>query len=872
MNTEKLTELELQYNQAIEPNKKISFLLDLCAETRLYDSEKALEIAYKAKQDAEDASFPLGIGRGCYAIGSCYWQLGDYVASKQSLKEALSFAYQIKDKKLEAKSCNILGNVYRDIGDVNNAFKNYLNALEIFEQLKDEHTSGVVMKNIANLHFDLFDYDNALDYALRSVNILKQYENPFRMFSIYHTLGNIYFKKEKYDDALSFFYECLNLSEAGTSTRTLANSGLGKVYFMMGKLDRAKNYLEQAYAESVESGYFESHIIASFYLGRMYQAQKDYLKSLEYLHIALQSAKEHNRKPDMMSVHQQLSDVFDLTNNIADAYTHLKEYEVLRDEIFQSDAITKMRNMQVQNELAFARKDKEVAERTAQIKQQFMANMSHEIRTPMNAIVGMTRLLLEKEPKQSQLKYLNAIQTSADNLLVIINDILDLSKLEAGKIAMESIAFDIRECIENAQTILRLKAIEKKLYLKIDIEGGLPTIVLGDPTRLNQVLLNLTSNAIKFTHQGGVTINARVKHNAKDEVLIKFDVIDTGVGINKNYINNLFEKFTQAGTDTARKYGGTGLGLSISKQLIDLMGGSIYLKSQEGKGSVFTFEIPFKIGDENLQTKIRKFAVEQGHKDTLNKLQILLVEDNEFNQILAIDTLKDLAPNIQIDVANNGQEAIDKASLRLYDVILMDIQMPILNGVQATTHIRNIMQLPYSQVKIIAMTANVLKEDIDAYLAAGMDAYVSKPFNTETLVHQILNAVSNEDMQLINNRPIITAKELPLTLTDLKTINTIANNNPLKIKKFIQLFLDNAPLLLKQIEDSLLTNNYEQIKLSAHSLKSQLNYMGVTEEHSKVFALEKAAIDLNSQPQLPEMVAQFSKVCHQVFDELKSKA
>ena len=358
-----------------------------------------------------------------------------------------------------------------------------------------------------------------------------------------------------------------------------------------------------------------------------------------------------------------------------------------------------------------------------------------------------------------------------------------------------------------------------------------------------------------------------------DFLLLKFDVIDTGIGISQDYVNNLFEKFTQAGSDTARKYGGTGLGLSISKQLVDLMGGSISVKSSIGHGTTFTFEIPFAISANQTLEGIQKFEVDASDKNMLNHLHVLLVEDNEFNQILAVDTLKDLAPNINIDIANNGKIEIEKAQHTLYDIILMDIQMPEMNGVQATKHIRSAMHSPYCDVKIMAMTANVMKEDIQQYLAAGMDEYVSKPFNTEILVHKMTSLLGDKFKDLLPAETIINEVPKPQdigTVTDLTFLQTFTKGDLVKQKKYIQLFLSNAPESLQHANDALAKQDYESVKINVHSLKSQMNYMGVKEEKSGVQATEKASLDESMRAQLPEMLKNLDAVCNKAFAELKA--
>nr|MBP7400793.1 ATPase [Chitinophagales bacterium] len=272
-------------------------------------------------------------------------------------------------------------------------------------------------------------------------------------------------------------------------------------------------------------------------------------------------------------------------------------YFFTQRRITQSSRIQKWLREKVKEKTKELEEEKERAENSEKAKEQFLANMSHEIRTPLNAIVGLTRLLLEKEPKQDQLKYLNSIKHSSDNLLVIINDILDLSKIEAGKINFEKIDFNIKEELETVVTTFRLNAEEKSIHLDYEIDDNVPAIIIGDPYRLNQIIMNLTSNAIKFTEKGGITIRVSSIDKSEDEVTLQFNVIDTGIGIAANKLNYIFNIFTQETSSTTRRFGGTGLGLSISKRLVELQNGNINVTSELGKGSDFSFTLHFGISD-----------------------------------------------------------------------------------------------------------------------------------------------------------------------------------------------------------------------------------------------------------------------------------
>ncbi|MFT7589088.1 MAG: signal transduction histidine kinase [Limisphaerales bacterium] len=304
-----------------------------------------------------------------------------------------------------------------------------------------------------------------------------------------------------------------------------------------------------------------------------------------------------------------------------------------------------------------------------------MANMSHEIRTPMNAIIGLTNLLIKTSLSETQHKYLNVIKKSGENLLIIINDILDLAKIEAGKMELEEVAFHLPTTVNNLATILGIKAKEKGIEL-ITTTNNVPDYIFEDETRLTQILINLTGNAIKFTEAGTVSIIVNGESNSGDHAQILFKIKDTGIGIEKENLDKIFESFSQATSDTARKFGGTGLGLNISSQLVEIYQSKLEVESEFGSGSDFYFRINYKIAA----------APETDSSEELNNVRslegkvFLLVEDNPFNQMVAEDTIKELFPEVEVDIANDGLKAIEKANEKQYDFIFMDIQLPDIDG------------------------------------------------------------------------------------------------------------------------------------------------------------------------------------------------
>ena len=578
-----------------------------------------------------------------------------------------------------------------------------------------------------------------------------------------------------------------------------------------------------------------------------------------------------------MSIHESLSSLYDKMGDIPRAFHHLKTYEKMKEEIFQQTTFNKLRNLQTRQQVELAHKEKEVAERTAQLKQQFMANMSHEIRTPMNAIVGMTRLLQSKNPMPEQKRYLSAIQQSADNLLVIINDILDLSKIEAGKIVIEQTDFSLREVVNSVRDMLLLKAEEKNIEFRLTVDESIPYRVVGDPTRINQILINLAGNALKFTEKGFVEIKVTKQKTTDKKHLIQFDVIDSGIGIASDYVGKIFDSFTQAGTDVTRKFGGTGLGLTISKQLTELMSGDIKVASEIGVGTTFSVLLPLNESEVQTET-IDNTVVDEQTMLKLNKVKLLLVEDNEFNRMVAEDTLKELIPGVIIDIAVNGQEAVDRVQQETYDVLLMDIQMPVMDGVTATRTIRTTLAPPACHVKIIAMTANVLQEDVQQYFDAGMNAYVSKPFHTDELLLKMAAVLENTPGKVQQNETVTVHKivaeppppALPNQITDMQFLTQFTSGNAEKMHKYIGMFLDNGPKLLNTIREGLITKDFQAVKIAAHSMKPQLSYMGVKEDVSHIFMIEQSAGESAHFERLPALVNNLERVCAKAFEELRS--
>ncbi len=388
------------------------------------------------------------------------------------------------------------------------------------------------------------------------------------------------------------------------------------------------------------------------------------------------------------------------------------------------------------SELNDARDRAEAANRA---KSEFLANMSHEIRTPLSAMIGITELSLKEQLSPKLKEYMVTMRSASGSLLEIINDILDFSKIEAGKLELDMHTFDLGELLDNLIGVFRESAREKKLSLKLSLSPETPTILIGDASRLRQVLINLIGNAIKFTEKGDVSISADLAEEDHDRASITFTVTDTGIGIEPAYMHELFDSFTQADSSTSRKYGGSGLGLSISQRLVELMGGRLDVKSRPGDGSSFTFTITLLKGESASIVK-QKESGDSAYEKPLEEIAVLLVEDNPINQKIMARTLE--AEGLQVSVASNGKEAIKAIQAADYDVVLMDMQMPVLSGIETTKILRE--EIGLTELPIIALTANVMKEDMERCLEAGMNDFMAKPMNPEDVKNVILKWASKQ--------------------------------------------------------------------------------------------------------------------------------
>ena len=493
------------------------------------------------------------------------------------------------------------------------------------------------------------------------------------------------------------------------------------------------------------------------------------------------------------------------------------------------------------------------------------------------SIIGFTKVVLKTELTEKQKEYLTAIKISGDTLIVLINDILDLAKVDAGKMTFEQIPFKLTASVSAMVHLFETKIQEKNLALEMEYDTKIPEVLVGDPVRLHQIILNLVSNAVKFTSEGKITVGVRMLVQDKEKVILEFAVTDTGIGIEESKLGTVFDDFQQATSGTSRLYGGTGLGLAIVKNLVEPQGGTISVRSKVGVGSTFSFILSFAKTTEKADSDLPlDVELEAGFKD----VKVLVVEDIALNQLLMKTLLEDFG--FAMEVAGNGQLAVEKLRTTRYDIVLMDLQMPVMNGFEATEYIRNELHLT---VPIIALTADVTTVDVEKCKAVGMNDYISKPIDDKLLYSKIIKYLKQENNAKPTPAPEAEALPLPLPVAAVTCVNfdylQRITKNEVRMAEMIGLYLQEIPALVQTMKKAIAEKDWIALKRATHSIIPTFATMGMSPEFEDITkTIQAMAVTLISVGNgastetlttLQGLFLQIETICALAADELQSK-
>ncbi len=800
-------------------------------------------------------------------LASAYTNFGHLYRMKGEYQKALDYLFmgmQI-DQKLGNKvdvgvELNNIGQIYLEMNFFNEALEYLKRSLAITRQNDDEKALAMRFNNMGGIYDKLHKYDTAISYYDSSLQIRQRLGSPAGLAKTYANLGSTWINLKDLDKAIFYYRESIRNALLSTDTAQLFTSYAYLAASFLRKnieTDSAELLLKKAHDYFKIKGNARNMLEITYWLMKVYEKKKDferaYSYTLEYLTArdSVESTEarknalrkgfefEYQNKAALAAAFQQKKD--DLAEEKLTQQKNLRNLAIaglvflliIVALLFNRFRLKQKTTKALEAKNKIIEQEKRRAEESEKFKSRFLANMSHEIRTPMNAVIGLTNLLLDSSATEKQKFYLDAIKKSSENLMVILNDVLDLSKLEAGKMQLEKIPFRIPDVIENVVVTLRHKADEKGLKLETNIANDIPEFVKGDSSKLYQVLINLVGNAIKFTERGNVSIEVRCEKssvNIESSVShvsnLTFHVIDTGIGIAKEKLKTIFESFRQAANDTSRKFGGTGLGLSISQQIIQLHGSEIQVTSEENKGSVFSFTIQYEISTAE-EFKMFHQPITEVDYSRFATLKILLAEDNEYNQLVTVESLKRLVPTLRIDVTENGREALDALLEEDYDLILMDVQMPEMNGYEATKTIRQEFSGKKKLIPIIALTASATREEIETGFQSGISAHLPKPFIARDLLLAMAHALGWSSGNENSNALFAEAFSNEADTIDLSALKKYSEGDSKLMKLYIEKFIESAPKTFSKIKIAFESNAFDEVKRMIHSIKPQLVLLGL---------------------------------------------
>lgn len=687
--------------------------------------KQAIQNYYKAMYIFEEKKDLHGLADTYNNIGLLYQAEKRYTEATAFFKRSLELVYKMGgNHNSEANALNNLAIVYHENHQPREALKYFLKVYELDKKENYPPNLALSYNNLGLVYSDLGQMEKAIDYLRKSIAIKASFGATLDLGNAYNNLGFVYLKKNWLDSSEIYFRKAEKLATTSDGIPLLL-----EVYDGLHKVFQKKNNFKEAYTYLQKFDALKDTIYRKETSSHLDQLQLDYLQlKSEKNEAETNSFREKARFRKTLLISGVLISFLVLL---------IMWFYLVRVKRVNHELNAKQKKIEIQNKILQVKnveilQAKEAAEEAAKVKAQFISTISHEIRTPLNAIVGVTNLLQQSNPPTSQLENLNILKISSDNLLALVNNILDFSKMEAGKMQFENIEFNLKSIVLDIRDLFSVKAAEKGVELLVSFDEKIPAVLKGDPLRINQLLINLVSNAIKFTERGYVKIEVGLQLSTVNHSLVHFKIKDTGIGISNQKQNQIFESFTQADGNITRKYGGSGLGLSICKRILENLNSKLQLSSEPGTGSTFYFSINFEVSRNAAVGKSQRTA---SFEDSLKGKRVLIAEDNMMNILVIRQFLHKW--EVLTDVVMNGKEAYSKALTETFDAILMDIHMPEMDGIEATKLIRKIPDERKRRIPIIAITAENEMQFRQKVYEVGMNDYIFKPFNPDDLKERL---------------------------------------------------------------------------------------------------------------------------------------
>ncbi len=721
------------------------FLLVLSVTIKAQNTPKSTIESTQAKID-----FALGSYQKNIANNNDYQALLD-------LESALNHANTINNKKNIGFIYAKIGELQHKIKETDNAVNTLIKAIDIQRSTEDIVNLAETYNIIGNVYADKEDYEQAIAYYESAETLFRQKSTPDLEAEVLLNKGKAQLSNKAFEKAQKTLKKAVRVAKQQQLNPILSSSliQLGKTLHQLNYLGSALENANDGYDIAKTNNYSTILQEGSMVLSNLHQSDgnlklsNDYLRQYIKLTDSLTATKQSvfTKKPVIVKpnedkvVKNQLQPIVEKKNNTTfNQLTTILSIALITILSLLTLSLYKNNNIRLKSNNVLHKKNaelivaKEKAELASRTKANFLSTVTHELRTPLYAVTGLTNMLLDEDPKPEQIQHLKSLKFSGDYLLTFINDILQINKIEANKVDIEPETFNLKKKISNVISALNNSALDNNIKLHLEYDKALPLNYNADQLKISQILINLIGNSIKFTKDGDIWIRANKIAEQDGVYNIRFEVEDNGIGIGKEKQEHLFESFSQGSIQINRKYGGTGLGLSIVKGLIDILKGKIYLKSELGKGSTFIFELPMQYTDEVVKEKKVNYFNDVNDLD-LSNIKILVVEDNKINQMITKKILNKM--NLNCDVVDNGEEAVDRVKTIDYNVVLMDIHMPGISGIEATKIIRTFDQ----ELTIFALTAVTIEDKMQEFEDAGFNDIISKPFKQEDFERKLFNAL-----------------------------------------------------------------------------------------------------------------------------------
>lgn len=852
--------------------ESVDILIQRAQVLRSRQPDQAMSLLDDALALAQKTGYRKGLATIIREKAICHLEQKHYKRALSAFNEAYQFYRDFQDKAGQISCLNEISALYFKLGDCPSALQYILYNIDVHTSLGDSEGVANCYIDIGNLYIYLQEYPNAVESYKKALKIHEGLKNKKQMINCFFLLGNAFNWMDDEDRALYYLLRAVNsldeVQDIDIKAKTLGS--LANLYTKQKDYDKALAYFHDALKSAEDGGSINVKVQLRKNLGHLYIELTQFDKAIEVLTSALHNAQHLPPESGVVRIHQLLANAYEQMGDFGHALKHYKKFHDLDKQVASEEVNLKTKALHIKYDLEELRKQKEIAELSDKLKEQFLANVSHEIRTPMNGVLGMTHLLNRTNPTKEQQEYIDAIKVSANNLMVIINDILDFSKINSGKIEFAQTEFNLRELIKGVLQILQVRAEEKSIQLKASVDYHIKDNLSGDPIRLNQILMNLVGNAVKFTDKGSVTLEVKQTDLTGDHCRLRFRIIDTGIGIPDNKLQKIFESFEQA-ENNKRRYEGTGLGLTIVKQLVELQGGTISVKSRVGEGSEFTVELPFRAG-KNQSEQAPATEVPAPVQRDLSHVRILVVEDNKVNQLLVKNMLRKFGFEL-FDTAENGKSALQKLEENDYDLVLMDIQMPEMDGYEITKIIRSKMRPSMRNTPVIALTADASeKERINAQ-DAGMNDYVVKPYTPDDLYNAIVRFTdllpSLQDGEAANARRL--QEKRRHAGMNLDFLDKFTGGDKDLTVQLIEIFLRQLPEAIVRLEQKIPAGDWKEVHAIAHKLKSSIAIFELTELRKLITNIEEYARDKENLQDIPGIFKDFRSGASTAIHDLEAE-